>query len=185
VRSAALPRVLSATLFLAAGLTGFSVAPAGAEMPTGTDRGPVQLVQATPTADPATEKDAINAVLNGYYDAFGRDAAAAAALYGEPTLMVAPDHVIGLNTRADLEAYFDRGAATLKRYGFSHSTLSDRRIKLLTSTTALCGGIAIRMKTDGTEMGRFGYTYLLQKGSAGWRIHQIITTDLDKLIRGD
>jgi ketosteroid isomerase-like protein len=132
-----------------------------------------------------SEKDAINAVLNGYYDAFGRDSAAASAFYGEPTLIVAPNQFVQLSTRADIEAFFDRIVASLIRNGYSHSTLSDRRVKLLTSTTALCGGVAIRMKADGTEMQRSGFTYLLQKSNVGWRIHEIIATDLDKLISAD
>ena len=41
------------------------------------------------------------------------------------------------------------------------------------------------MKTDGTEMQRSGFTYLLLKGDAGWRIHEIIATDIDKLISAD
>jgi hypothetical protein len=32
---------------------------------------------------------------------------------------------------------------------------------------------------------RGGFTYLLHKSSAGWRIHEIIATDLDKLISAD
>jgi hypothetical protein len=63
--------------------------------------------------------------------------------------------------------------------------LGDHRVKLLNSTTALYSTVVIRMKTDGTEMQRLGFTYLLHKSNAGWRIHEIIATDLDKLIRAD
>jgi hypothetical protein len=89
--------------------------------------------------------------------------AAASAFHGEPTLIVAPNQVVLLSTRAAVEAFFDRFAASPKRNEYSHSTLIGRCIKLLTSTTALCGGVAIRMKVDGTEMQRSGFTYLLQK----------------------
>ena len=176
--------IAPATLLVVA-VAGLSLEPGRAEAARSADRMSVQLAQASSSNTSATEKDAIHAVVSGYYDAFGRDSAAASGFYGEPTLIVAPNKVIVLSTRADIEAFLDRVAANLKRNGYSHSTLIDRRVKLLTSTTALCGGIAIRMKADGTEMQRSGFTYLLQKGDLGWRIHELIPTDLDKLIDAD
>ena len=74
------------------------------------------------------------------------------------TLVVLPNQVIVLSTRADVEAF---------------------SISLWPVVNA------IRMKVDGTEMQRSGFTYLLQKSNAGWRIHEIIATDVDKLISAD
>ncbi len=159
-------RKLAATLLLGlCALTGLAVEPGRAQV--------------------ASDKDAIHAALNGYYDAFGRDAAAAGSFYGEPTLFIAPNQFTLLNSRADIEAFFERAAAGLKRGGFSNSTLIDRRIRMLSATTALLGGVAIRIKADGTEMNRAGFTYLLQKSGSGWKIHEIIATDPDKLISAD
>jgi ketosteroid isomerase-like protein len=132
-----------------------------------------------------SDRDAIHDVVNGFYDALGRDSAAASAFYGEPTLIVIPDQVIMLRTRADVEASFDEFVATLKASGFSHSKLGEHRVKLLNPTTALYSTVAIRMKADGTELQRSGFTYLLHKSNVGWRIHEIIATDLDKLISAD
>ena len=181
--------VLLATLPAAVGLgvtIGFSVAqPNRAEAPITIHRSvSVQLAQATPsTATSVSEKDTIHGVLSSYYDT--RDSAAASAFFGEPTLMVLPKQVIALSTRADVEAFFDKLVASRKLSGYSHSKLGDHRVKLLNSTTALYSTIAIRMKADGTEMQRSGFTYLLHKGNAGWRIHEIIATDVDKLISAD
>jgi len=180
---------LLATLPAAVGLgatIGFTVAqpnPAGAPMTI--DRSvSVQLVQATPpTATSGSEKDTIHGVLSSYYDT--RDSAAAAAFFGEPAWIVLPNQVVALSTRADVEAFFDKLAASRKGSGYSHSKLADNRVKLLNATTALYSAVAIRMKTDGTEMQRSGFTYLLHKSSAGWKIHQIIATDADKLISAD
>ena len=144
----------------------------------------VQVAQATPTtATSVSEKDAIHGVLSRYYDT--RDSAAASAFFGEPTLVVLPNQVVALSTRAEVEAFFDKLVASRKDSGYSHSKLGDHHVKLLNSTTALYSTIAIRMKTDGTEMQRSGFTYLLHKGNAGWRIYKIIATDVDKLIRAD
>jgi ketosteroid isomerase-like protein len=190
--SSALSRgILLATSLAAAapGATiGFSVAqPAQAEAPMTIDQSvSVQLAQATPsTATSVSEKDAIHNVLSGYYDAFGRDSAAASAFFGEPTLIVLPNQVVMLSTRAEVEAFFDKLVTSLKASGYSHSKLGDHRVKLLNSTTALYSTVAIRMKADGTEMQRSGFTYLLHKSNAGWRINEIIATDLDKLISAD
>ncbi len=56
---------------------------------------------------------------------------------------------------------------------------------MLNATTALYGTVATRMKSDGTELQRAGFTYLLQKGDVGWKIHEVIATDLDKLISSE
>jgi hypothetical protein len=190
--SSALVRgILLARLSAVAGLgatIGFSVAqPTQAEAPMTIDRSvSVRLAQVTPpTATSVSEKDDIHAVLTGYYDTFGRDSAAASEFYGEPTLIVLPNQVVMLGTRADVKAFFDKLVAGLKPSGYSHSKLGEHRIKLLNSTTALYSTVAIRMKSDGTEMQRSGFTYLLQKSNAGWKMHQIIATDLDKLISAD
>src|SRR5689334_17555872 len=88
---------------------GFSVAqPNRATAPMTIDRSvSVQLAQATtPSATSVSEKDAIHGVLSRYYDT--RDSAAASAFFGEPTLIVLPNQVVALNTRADVEAFFDK-----------------------------------------------------------------------------
>jgi hypothetical protein len=38
------------------------------------------------------------------------------------------------------------------------------------------------MKADGTELHRAAFTYLLHKGRAGCKIHEFVSTDVDKLI---
>ena len=130
-----------------------------------------------------SDQEAIEAVLNGYYDAFGRDSAAvSASFFSEPALIVFPNQIVRLNSRADVESFYEKFVANLKPSGFSHSKLGEHHVKLLSSTTALCSAVTIRVKADGTEMQRSGFTYLLHKTDAGWKIHELIGTDLDKLI---
>lgn len=137
----------------------------------------------TSTTVSASERDAIQQVVSGYYDAFGRDSVAAAAFYGEPILIVLPNQVIAVRKRADLETFMDKFVAGLKQLGYARSKQAGApRIKLLNPTTVLYSTVAIRLKADGTELQRAGFAYLLQKGSSGWKIHEIIATDLDKLI---
>ena len=144
-----------------------------------------QVVGKVRAQQSSEDRDAIHEVLAGYYDAFARDAGAAAAYYGEPALMVFPNEVLTLPTRKDAETFLAKVLGGLKTLGYSKSKLATPRIKMLNPTTALYGAVAIRMKTDGTELQRAGFIYLLHKGSAGWKINGLIATDLDKLISSD
>ena len=131
------------------------------------------------------EKDAIHQVVRGYFDAFARDPAAAAAFYGEPTVIVLPNEVLALATRSDVEGFLAKLLESLKPLGYSRTKLDAPRVKILNATTALYSTVAIRMKTDGVELQRAGFTYLLHKGGGGWKIHEVIATDGDKLISAD
>jgi hypothetical protein len=131
------------------------------------------------------EKETIQKVVSGYYDALGRDLAEAASFYGEPTMIVLPKDVLPLNKRADVEAFLTKLVNGFKPLGFSHAKVSDPRIKMLNETTAIYSTVAIRYKTDGSEMPRGGFTYLLHKGPSGWKIHELIATDMDKLVSAD
>jgi hypothetical protein len=175
---------LSAAIGLGATIGSSVAQPNQAKAPTTIGSVSVQLAQATSSAPTSvSEKDTIHSVISGYYDT--RDSAAASAFFGEPALIVLPNQVVALSTRADVASFFDKLVASRKGSGYSHSKLGDHSVKLLNSTTALYSTIAIRMKVDGTEMQRSGFTYLLHKGDAGWRIHELIATDVDKLIITD
>jgi ketosteroid isomerase-like protein len=130
----------------------------------------------------ASDQETIQAVLNGYYDAFGRDSAVSASFFCEPALVVFPNQLVRLDSRADVESFYEKYVASLKPSGLSHSRLGEHHIKLLNSTTALCSVVSIRVKVDGTEIERSGFTYLLHKTDAAWKIYELIGTDLDKLI---
>jgi ketosteroid isomerase-like protein len=138
-----------------------------------------------PQAASANEKDAIHKVISDYYDAVPRSSAAAAAFYGEPALLVLPNAISIFNKQADVEAFLANGLATLKPLGYAYSKVIDPRVKLLNSSTAIYSAIAARYKADGAEMQRAGFTYLLRKDSSGWKIHELIATDLDKLLSAE
>jgi hypothetical protein len=38
------------------------------------------------------------------------------------------------------------------------------------------------MKTDGTELEHAAFTYLLHKGHSGWKLHELVATDVDSLL---
>jgi hypothetical protein len=59
-------------------------------------------------------------------------------------------------------------------------SLQQRR--LLSATSALAMGVAIRYKNDGQEMERVGITYLLHKGDGGWKFAVMALHDADKVV---
>jgi ketosteroid isomerase-like protein len=131
------------------------------------------------------DQEAIRKVLASYYETFGRDVAATTACFGEPAMFVLPNEVLMLRTRSEVQAAIEKFVANLKAGGFSHSNQSGPRIKMLNSTTALYSVVAIRIGTDGSELSRAGFTYLLHKGDGGWKMHELIATDPDKLVSAD
>jgi hypothetical protein len=128
------------------------------------------------------DEDAIRQAVSGYYRAFVTDPIVAASYYGEPTLVVLPDEVISLPRRADIEAFLTKGRAALLARGYLNTEMQASRVKRLNESTALYGTVAVRMKTDGTELERAAFTYLLHKGDGSWKIHELIATDVDSLI---
>jgi hypothetical protein len=75
-----------------------------------------------------------------------------------------------------------KGRDTLIAQGYSNTRMEAPRVRRLNQSTVLYGTIAVRMKTDGTELERAAFTYLLHKGDGGWKIHELVATDVDSLI---
>jgi hypothetical protein len=126
----------------------------------------------------------IDSVMNAYFEAFARDPAAASVFYGEPVLIVTATQVITLPKRADVEVVLDKTLRDLKILGYSHTQMAESHTRMLNANSALYEVVAERLKSDQTIMERSGFTYCLQKGKDGWKIHILIFTDLDKLMGG-
>ena len=128
------------------------------------------------------DERAIQKLVSGYYDTFVVDPILAATYYGEPTLVVLPNQVVSLITKKDVEAFLAKGRDDLKARGYLNTRMCASRIKRLNATTVLYGTIAIRVRADGTELERAGFTYLVHKGDTGWKIHELIATDVESII---
>lgn len=127
-------------------------------------------------------KETIQSVVGGYFDALSKGPKAAVAFFGEPAFVSFPNQIMALNTRSDIDAFIERLLSGLAAMDYSHSVMSDPRVSLLSDTAALFSAIATRVKKDGSELQKTGFTYLLRKGDAGWKIHVIMATDPDKLV---
>jgi len=128
------------------------------------------------------DENAIHKIVSDYYEAFVRDPVVAADYYGEPSLIVLPQEVKSLPRRADIVNFLANGRAALLARGYLNTRMQASRVRKLNQSTALYGTVAVRMKTDGTELERAAFTYLLHKGDSGWKIHELVATDVDSLI---
>jgi hypothetical protein len=124
----------------------------------------------------------VNQVLTDYYKAFStltvqsilRD-------FHQPALRMGPSGVIALPTAEAVVPIFGPVMENLRQREYRRSELSLQQLRLLSATSALAIGVAIRHKTDGQEMERVGVTYLLHKGNSGWKFAVMALHDTDKV----
>ena len=127
--------------------------------------------------------DAVHQLFDAYYEDFPRGPAAAASHYADPILLVGPRRA-ALRTRAEVEEALGRILARLKANGYARSEFgASPTVAFLNDRTALFSTVAVRLRADGSELERDGFTYLAVDGPSGWKIHAAMATDPDKLLR--
>jgi hypothetical protein len=120
-------------------------------------------------------------VLTDYYTAFSTlNIAASLPYFHEPSLLIGPQGIIAAPTHAVLATAFAPTIEGLRARGFGRSELSVRLSRMLSATAALVTGVAIRYKADGQELERVGFTYVLHKNDAGWKIAVVVLHDADE-----
>jgi ketosteroid isomerase-like protein len=132
------------------------------------------------------DKADVTQVLTDYYTAFSTlDAQAVEPYFHEPSLLVSPAGVVPTPTRAAVAAAFQPVMEGLRARGFARSQLINLRLKRLSASTVIAGGVAVRRNTDGEELERAGVVYLLQKTDARWQFAAVVIHDADDALRPD
>jgi ketosteroid isomerase-like protein len=127
-------------------------------------------------------EDAVNQVLTDYYKAFSTLTVQSILRYfHQPALLMGPSGVIALHTAEVVVPTFGPVMENLRQREYRRSELSLQQLRLLSATSALAIGVALRHKTDGQEMERVGVTYLLHKGNSGWKFAVMALHDTDKV----
>ena len=125
----------------------------------------------------------IEKLMGDYVALIGNDdTRLAAAFYEEPASIVGPKVFLLLLTKTDVVKFLDSLQLTARPLGYAKSTLEYLATRMLNSEMALCSAITARWRADGSEMQKVGATYLLRRGTEGWKIRQLMMTDLDKLL---
>ena len=127
-------------------------------------------------------EDAVNQVLADYYKAFSTLTVQSILRYfHQPALLIGPSGVIALPTAEAIVPIFGPVMESLRQREYCRSEFSLQQLRVLSSTSALAMGMAVRYKTDGQEMERVGLTYLLHKGDSGWKFAVMALQDTDKV----
>jgi ketosteroid isomerase-like protein len=125
-------------------------------------------------------EDAVNQVLTDYYKAFSTLTVQSILRYfHQPALLIGPSGVIP--TPEAVVPIFGPVMENLRQREYRRSEFNLQQLRLLSATSALAMGVAIRYKTDGQEMERVGITYLLHKGDSGWKFAVMALHDTDKV----
>ncbi len=133
-----------------------------------------------------SELAAAGRALQSYYDAVAAgDAAAAARCFSAPATFMTPQGGGTAPTTERIETSFATMLRDLKAQGYSHSTWSESHMKLLGDSTALASLVVVRHRTDGSEIGTFGFTYLLRKTDGEWKIAVLIGHPPSDILRVD
>jgi hypothetical protein len=112
--------------------------------------------------------EALNQVIAEYYRDFSTlNVQSILPYFNEPSLLVGPQGVIPISDHAALVAVFGPVMEGLRAKGFGRSELELGYVKLLSSSAALIGGIAVRV----------GITYVLHKTASGWKFATVILHD--------
>jgi ketosteroid isomerase-like protein len=102
------------------------------------------------------------------------DAQRVAPHYHEPLMVVAAAGARALATRADIEAWLGPVFAGLRKRGYARSDWSEFHSKLLSNGVAVVSTQTVRYKTDGQELEKVGFTYILRKTNDGWKVAVLI-----------
>jgi hypothetical protein len=127
-------------------------------------------------------EEAARQMLSDYYNAFSTlDVQSILPYFHQPALLIGPLGVIAIPTPAAVVPIFGPVMENLRQRKYGRSELSLQQFKLLSATSALAVGAAIRYKDDGQELERVGLTYLLHKGNDIWKFAVMVLHDTDKV----
>ena len=87
-----------------------------------------------------------------------------------------------MQTKEDVVKFLEWSFETVRPLGYAKSTCEHLSIKMLNSVMALSSVIFARRRADDTELQRSGAIYLLRKSDHGWKIRNVMVTDLDKML---
>jgi hypothetical protein len=122
--------------------------------------------------------EAVNQFIADYYRDFSTlNVQAILPYFNEPSLLVGQQGVIPIPDRAALVAVFGPVMEGLRARGYDRSEFELGYVELLSSSSALVGGVAVRYKTDDQQLDRAGITYVLHKPESDWKFAAVILHD--------
>ena len=119
----------------------------------------------------ATTEDFVIEFFLRYSKAFKTlDHDAVLPFYHEPCLFISPQGIISLPTRSDVASFFRDVMSNLRAQDYRTSNFAGLRAASLSPNLAVVTGVGTWLRTDGSELRRFGLTYTLWGTGDAWEI---------------
>ncbi|HEX3529036.1 MAG TPA: hypothetical protein VH988_18420 [Thermoanaerobaculia bacterium] len=119
----------------------------------------------------ATTEDLVIEFFLRYSRAFKTlDPDAILPFYHEPCLFISPQGIISLPTRSEVASFFRDVMSNLRAQDYRTSNFAGLRAVSLSPSLAVITGVGIWLRTDGSELRRFGLTYTLWGTGDAWEI---------------
>jgi len=110
-----------------------------------------------------------------YYRTFSTlDLNAIVLHFSEPCMSISPQGVFSADNRVELANAFGPLVDGLKEKGYGRSEFVEAEATTLSGTAALVRGVAVRYKLDQSELERVPISYLMHRGSDGWKIATMV-----------
>ncbi len=130
-----------------------------------------------------TEEQIVKDAFIQYSDAFAKlDPNALLPFYHQPAILIDSERVFSVKSEAEILAILTPMIEGLKKVDYDHSETDQLSAKLLNKNTALVSGIGTRLKKDGSELGKFGFTYTMRKTDTDWKIIAGIIHDTETVL---
>jgi hypothetical protein len=109
-------------------------------------------------------RDAIRRTYDEYFKVFQTlRPEAVASYYHVPSMALSPQGVTVMTTSEEVRALFRTMRTALQARDYARSERGDLQVTLLSDQTALVSTSVVRYATDGTQIERFGVTYILRQ----------------------
>jgi hypothetical protein len=105
-----------------------------------------------------------------------------ATYYDEPFMLVSAARTVTLATRADAQAFLIPGFKDLQQAGYAKTEFPELKSHSLGKGLAVISGRAVRVTTDGKELGAFGITYIWRNLPDGWKLAVMTVHDPKKFL---
>jgi hypothetical protein len=127
-------------------------------------------------------QDELNAFFDQYYEWYSAGSADEISrhAYNVPYQL---GNGTALATRAEVRQWVEDAYTRLDAQGYGRSAMPDRNICVLSSGAAMVSGRGVRYRTDGSELGEYGWTYTVVRTDEGWRIVSIFGHDPGVAVR--
>ena len=114
---------------------------------------------------------AVTDTLREYYAASNKhDLPGMVSYFHEPVTFIGGAGARSFATHAEAKPFLEQFFARLRAMGAVRTEWAESHVKQLSDRLAVAGIGIVRFAADGRELERAGWTYLLHKTPAGWKI---------------